>query len=187
MSIGTPALVHLAREKIPHQVHQYEIPETDGPAQARGARVHYGVAAAEALGAPPAQMLKTLVVSLEHPAGSQGAQGAPGERGARPPEIGMALLAVDREASLKLVARAFGARRAALLDAADVTKVTGYVIGGVSPFGTKRPLPVVIDDSVLSLPRVFLSAGQRGTSIEMASADLIRGLDARVAPISGAE
>ena len=85
------------------------------------------------------------------------------------------------------MARAFGARRAALLDAADVTKVTGYVIGGVSPFGTKRPLPVVIDDSVLSLPRVYLSAGQRGTSIEMASVDLIRGLDARVAPISGAE
>ena len=181
MSIGTPALVHLAREKIPHQVHQYEIPETEGPAQARGTRVHYGLAAAEALGVPPTQMLKTLVVSLELPAG------APGERGARPPEIGMALLAVDREASLKLVARAFGARRAALLDAADVTKVTGYVIGGVSPFGTKRPLPVVIDDSVLSLPRVYLSAGQRGTSIEMASVDLIRGLDAHVAPISGAE
>jgi len=181
MPIGTPALVHLVRERIPHQVHQYEIPETGGPAQARGARVHYGLAAAEALGAPPAQMLKTLVVSLEPPAG------APGEPGARPPEIGMALLAVDREASLKLVARAFGARRAALLDAGDVTKVTGYVIGGVSPFGTKRPLPVVIDDAVLSLPRVYLSAGQRGTSIEMASADLIRGLDARVAPISGAE
>ncbi|MFY8167898.1 MAG: hypothetical protein ACOVKQ_03570, partial [Candidatus Limnocylindrus sp.] len=73
MSIGTPALVHLVREKIPHQVHQYEIPETDGPALARGARVQYGVAAAEALGAPPGQMLKTLVVSLEPPAGAQGA------------------------------------------------------------------------------------------------------------------
>ena len=181
MSIGTPALAHLVREKIPHQVHQYEIPETEGPALARGARVHYGLAAAEALGAPPAQMLKTLVVSLEPPAS------APGERGTRPPEIGLALLAVDREASLKLVARAFGARRAALLDAADVTKVTGYVIGGVSPFGTKRPLPVVIDDAVLSLPRVYLSAGQRGTAIEMASAHLIRGLHARVAPLSGVE
>ena len=111
MSIGTPALVHLAREKIPHQVHQYEIPETDGPALARGARVQYGIAAAEALGAPPAQMLKTLVVALEHPSGAHG------EPGARPAEIGMALLTVDREASLKLVARAFGARRAALLDA----------------------------------------------------------------------
>jgi len=175
VSNGTPALVHLAREKIAHQVHHYEIPATSGPGQARGERVHYGLAAAEALKIPPAQMYKSLVVALEHPVG------------ARPPEIGMALLAVDREASLKLVARAFGARRAALLDAADVTKVTGYVIGGVSPFGTKRPLPVVIDDAVLSLPRVYLSAGQRGVSIEIASTDLIRGLDARVAPISGAE
>ena len=179
--------MHLARAKIPHEVHQYEIPDTDGPAFARGARVHYGLAAADALGIPSAQMLKTLVVSLEHSAGTHAASDTSREPRVRPSEIGMALLAVDREASLKLVARAFGARRAALLDAADVTKVTGYVIGGVSPFGTKRPLPVVIDDSVLSLPRVYLSAGQRGTSIEMASADLIRGLDAHVAPISGTE
>jgi Cys-tRNA(Pro)/Cys-tRNA(Cys) deacylase len=184
VSIGTPALVHLARERIPHTVHQYKIPETGGPALARGERVHYGTAAAAVLGIPPAQMLKTLVVSLEHLVGTHGNAGGPG---ARPAGTGLALLAVDREASLKLVARAFGARRAALLDAADVTKVTGYVIGGVSPFGTKRPLPVVIDDAVLSLPRIFLSAGQRGTAIEMASADLIRGLDARVAPLTGAE
>ncbi len=126
-------------------------------------------------------MLKTLVVSLEHLVGTHGAPGA------RPAETALALLAVDREASLKLVARAFGARRAALMDAADVTRVTGYVIGGVSPFGTKRPLPVVVDDTVLSQARVYLSAGQRGVSIEIASTDLIRGLDARVAPITGVE
>lgn len=184
MSNGTPALAHLVRQRIPHQVHRYEIPETEGRALARGERLHYGTAAASALGIPPAQMLKSLVVSLEPLAGAYGNAGEPG---VRPAETGMALLAVDREASLKLVARAFGARRAALMEAADVTKVTGYVIGGVSPFGTKRPLPVVIDDTILSLARVYLSAGQRGVSIEIASADLIRGLDACVAPISGAE
>jgi Cys-tRNA(Pro)/Cys-tRNA(Cys) deacylase len=129
-------------------------------------------------------MFKSLVVALEHAAGAPGAPGAPSSRQAG---MGIALLPVDREASLKRVARAFGARRAELLDAAEVTKVTGYVIGGVSPFGTKRPLPVVIDEAVLSLPRVYLSAGQRGVSIEIASADLIRGLDALVAPISGAD
>jgi Cys-tRNA(Pro)/Cys-tRNA(Cys) deacylase len=181
VSSGTPALVHLVRDKIPHQIHHYEITETDGPAQARGERVAYGAAAATALGIPPAQMFKSLVVALEH------AAGAPGALGARQAEMGIALLPVDREASLKLVARAFGARRAELLDAAEVTKVTGYVIGGVSPFGTKRPLPVVVDEAALSLPRVYLSAGQRGVSIEIASADLIRGLDALVAPISGAD
>lgn len=181
MSSGTPALVHLVRDKIPHQIHHYEIPETDGPAQARGERVSYGLAAAAALGILPAQMFKSLVVALEH---ATGALGAPG---ARQEEMGIALLPVDREASLKRVARAFGARRAELLDAAEVTKVTGYVIGGVSPFGTKRPLSVVVDEAVLSLPRVYLSAGQRGLSIEIASADLVRGLDALVAPISGAD
>ncbi len=181
MSSGTPALVHLVRDKIPHQIHHYEIPETDGPAQARGERVSYGLAAAAALGILPAQMFKSLVVALEH------AAGAPSAPGVRQEEMGIALLPVDREASLKRVARAFGARRAELLDAAEVTKVTGYVIGGVSPFGTKRPLPVVVDEAVLSLPRVYLSAGQRGLSIEIASADLVRGLDAVVAPISGAD
>jgi Cys-tRNA(Pro)/Cys-tRNA(Cys) deacylase len=181
VSSGTPALVHLVRDKIPHQIHHYEIPETDGPAQARGERVSYGLAAAAALGILPAQMFKSLVVALEHAAGALGAPGA------RQEEMGIALLPVDREASLKRVARAFGARRAELLDAAEVTKVTGYVIGGVSPFGTKRPLPVVVDEAVLSLPRVYLSAGQRGLSIEIASADLVRGLDAVVAPISGAD
>lgn len=181
MSSGTPALVHLVRDKIPHQIHHYEIPETDGPAQARGERVSYGLAAAAALGILPAQMFKSLVVALEH------AAGAPGAPSVRQEEMGIALLPVDREASLKRVARAFGARRAELLDAAEVTKVTGYVIGGVSPFGTKRPLPVVVDEAVLSLPRVYLSAGQRGLSIEIASADLVRGLDAVVAPISGAD
>ena len=176
--------MHLVRDKIPHQIHHYEIPETDGPAQARGERVSYGLAAAAALGILPAQMFKSLVVALEH---ATGALGAPGALGARQAEMGIALLPVNREASLKLVARAFGARRATLLDAAEVTKVTGYVIGGVSPFGTKRPLPVVIDEAALSLPRVYLSAGQRGVSIEIASADLIRGLDALVAPISGTD
>ena len=187
MSNGTPALVHLVRAKIPHQIHHYEIPEADGPAQARGERISYGLAAAAALGIPLAQMFKSLVVALEHAAGVPSARGARGARGARQEEMGIALLPVDREASLKRVARAFGARRAELLDAAEVTKVTGYVIGGVSPFGTKRSLPVVIDDAVLSLPRVYLSAGQRGVAIEIASADLISGLDALVAPISGAD
>lgn len=181
MSSGTPALVHLVRAKIPHQIHHYEIPEADRPAQARGERTTYGLAAAAALKIPTAQMFKSLVVALEH------AAGAPGVPGVRQAEMGIALLPVDREASLKRVARAFGARRAELLDAAEVTKVTGYVIGGVSPFGTKRPLPVVIDSAVLSLPRVYLSAGQRGVAIEIASADLISGLDALVAPIAGGE
>jgi Cys-tRNA(Pro)/Cys-tRNA(Cys) deacylase len=184
VSNGTPALVHLARAGIPHQVHRYEIPEADGPALARGERLHYGTAAAAALGIPPAQMLKTLVVSLEHATDAHGAPGAPG---ARPAETVMALLTVDHDVSLKLVARAFGARRAALLDAAEVSKVTGYVIGGVSPFGTKRLLPVVIDETALSQPRIYLSAGQRGVAVEISSADLRLGLDARVAPISGAE
>lgn len=175
MSNGTPAIAHLVRAKIPHRVHHYEPPATDGRAALRGERVTYGAAAAAALGAPTSQMFKSLVLSLEPSSTTANS---------RQSAFCFALLPVDREASFKRIARAFGARGAEMLDEASVTRVTGYVIGGVSPFGSKRELPVVIDEPVLTLPRVYLSAGQRGVAIEMASEDLIRALGARVAPIS---
>ncbi|MEO0064173.1 MAG: Cys-tRNA(Pro) deacylase, partial [Chloroflexota bacterium] len=124
MSNGTPALVHLVGAKIPHQVHQYEAPATDGSAHARGERIAYGAAAAEALGVPASQMFKSLVVALEHASGASGVLGAPDVQrvlDVRQEKYGIVLVAVDREASLKRVARAFGARRAELLDPAEVT------------------------------------------------------------------
>lgn len=178
MSNGTPALAHLLRENIPHHVHHYERPATDRRAASRGDRLTYGAAAATALGISASAMFKSLVLSLEQGGEASSARGS---------ALCFALLPVDREVSLKRVAHVFGARRAELLDAASVTRVTGYVIGGVSPLGSKRALPVVIDQSVRSLSRLYLSAGQRGVAVELASEDLIRALDAQVAPISMAE
>ena len=177
MSTGTPALEHLARAKVPHQVHRYEAPLLDGHGSSRGERSSYGEAAAAALNIPTSQMFKSLAVGLELSPAPQGASGA------RRESAGIVLLPVDREANLKLVARAFDARSASLLDSAAVTRITGYVVGGVSPFGTKRQLPVVADESLLSTPRIFLSAGRRGWAIELAGDDLVRELCAVVAPV----
>jgi Cys-tRNA(Pro)/Cys-tRNA(Cys) deacylase len=177
VSTGTPALEHLARAKVPHRVHRYEAPTLGGRGSSRGERASYGEAAAAALSIPTSQMFKSLVVGLEPAPAPQGASDA------RRESAGIVLLPVDREANLKLVARAFGARSASLLDSSAVTRITGYVVGGVSPFGTKRQLPVVADEALLSTPRIFLSAGQRGWAIELAGDDLVRELRAVVAPV----
>jgi Cys-tRNA(Pro)/Cys-tRNA(Cys) deacylase len=139
----------------------------------RGAKVAYGTAAAAALGVDPARLFKTLVVTLE------GANAAPGAG----PSLGVAVLPSAASASMKLVAQALGAKRAALADAATVQRVTGYVLGGVSPLGSRRPLPTVIDSSAADHTSILVSAGQRGLSIELAPADLQRVAGATLAPI----
>lgn len=62
-------------------------------------------------------------------------------------------------------------------------RATGYVIGGISPLGTRRPLPVVIDTSGLAFDTIFISAGRRGLQLELAGADLVRLAGATVAVI----
>ena len=176
---ATPALALLQREGVAHTVHSYEIEPPSGPEAHRGERVAYGTAAAAALGVDPARLFKTLVVTLD---GAHGAPGA-GVRLSAGVSLGVAVLPSAASASMKLVAAALGAKRAALADAATVQRVTGYVVGGVSPLGSRRALPTVIDASALRHATILVSAGQRGLSIELAPADLQRLAAATVAPI----
>ena len=170
---STPAIAALLREGVTHTVHSYEIEAPSGPDAHRGAKVAYGTAAAAALGVDPARLFKTLVVTLE------GATTAPGAG----PSLGVAVLPSSSSASMKLIAHALGAKRAALADAATVQRVTGYVLGGVSPLGSRRVLPTVIDSSAADHASILVSAGQRGLSIELAPADLQRVAGATLAPI----
>jgi Cys-tRNA(Pro)/Cys-tRNA(Cys) deacylase len=71
-----------------------------------------------------------------------------------------------------------------MADAHDAERATGYVVGGISPFGQKRSLPTVVDDTALGFDTIFVSAGRRGLEIELAPADLIRVLDARTGDIA---
>ncbi|MCU7934896.1 MAG: aminoacyl-tRNA deacylase [Candidatus Thiodiazotropha sp. (ex Dulcina madagascariensis)] len=74
--------------------------------------------------------------------------------------------------SMKLIAKAIGAKKASMAEASDVERSTGYVLGGVSPLGQKKRLKTIIDASAKKYPTIFVSAGRRGLEIELKSADL---------------
>lgn len=158
---GTPATVVLEKAGIAFTLHPYER-ETGAHA---GGGASYGVEAATALGIDPAEMFKTLLVQADG-------------------TTVVALTPVSGELDLKAVARVVGAKKASMADPAVAERLTGYVVGGISPLGQRTRLATVIDASAPHLDRVFVSAGRRGVSLALAPADLIRATGADVAPIS---
>ena len=147
----TPAVRAAERAQIAHRVLSYA---HDPAAPA------YGPEAAAALGLDPRRVLKTLVVAIE---------GAP-----RAAALAVALVPVARQLDLKAAAAALGARRVALADATLAERATGYVVGGISPLGQRRPLRTIVDESALAWPEIFVSAGRRGLELALAPADLLR-------------
>ena len=94
-----------------------------------------------------------------------------------------AVVPVSGTLDLKGLAAAMGGKKAAMAEPADAERATGYVVGGISPIGQRSRLPVVVDDSVLALPAVYVSAGRRGLQVRLAPADLLRVTGARTAAI----
>ena len=152
---GTTATIALDRAKIPYKLHEYEHDPR---------RESYGLEASQALGVPPEQVFKTLVAAVD---GS----------------LAVGVVPVHRQLDLKAPAAA-GGKRAAMAEVAAAERATGYVAGGISPVGQKRRLPVVVDESALSLGTMFCSGGRRGLEIELAPADLIKATGAIVAAIA---
>lgn len=95
----------------------------------------------------------------------------------------VAVVPVSASLDLKALAAALGTKKAAMAEPADAERATGYVVGGISPVGSRSPLPVVIDDSVLALERVYVSAGRRGLQVSLAPGDLVAVTRARTAPV----
>ena len=91
-----------------------------------------------------------------------------------------ATLALDRAG----IAAALGAKSAEMMKPADAERLTGYRVGGVSPFGQKRAVPTVVDADAAALPQAFVNAGQRGLQARLAPGDMVRLLAATVAVIS---
>lgn len=154
---ATPATEALRRSGVRFTPHEYgTVEEAEGT---------YGEAIAAVLGVDPARVFKTLVTVVDD----------------RPT---VAVVPVDGHLSLKALARARGAKRAEMADPADAERLTGYVVGGISPFGQKRRLPVVADRGLLAHSSVLVSGGRRGLQLEVAPGDLVAFLGATVADIS---
>lgn len=133
---------------------------------------NYGTEASEVLGLDPDTVFKTLLARLDPRDGEGG-------------RLVVALVPVSGRLDLRALARAAGAKRAEMAPLALAERSTGYVVGGISPFGQKRRLPTYVDETIVLLDRVHVSAGRRGLEIRVGADDLIRVLDATVAPLAG--
>lgn len=153
---GTPATLLLARSAVPHAVHAYEV--------ASGAS-SYGEAAAAALGIEPERMLKTLLAEVDG-------------------RLVCGVVPVSGSLDLKALATAVGGKRGGMAEPAAAERSTGYVVGGISPLGQRSRIPTVVDETAELFDTVFVSAGRRGLSVELAPADLVRLTDAVVADIA---
>lgn len=160
---GTPATVELAAAAVPFTEHEYA---HDPRAES------YGLEAAQALGLDPQVVYKTLLVTLESAAGSV----------AHP--MAVVIVPVERHVDLKAAAHALGAKRAAMADPAAAQRSTGYVVGGISPFGQRRRLPTVLDAAAAGHETIYVSGGRRGYDLGVAPDDLVRVLGAIVAPVA---
>jgi len=156
---ATPAIAALVAAGVPHEVLQYH---HDPRAESFGDEAVTELAAT--VGVTPAQIFKTLVIALLK-------------------GLAVAVLPVPSKLSLKAAAAALGVPKAAMAERAAAERSTGYVIGGISPLGQRKPLPTVVDVSALAWDRVLCSAGKRGLEIALAPAELVRLTNAATAPI----
>lgn len=155
MSKSTRATQALAKAGISFSTRQY--------AYETGAE-KIGLQAAMAIGEVPSRVLKTLMVEVD---------GKPA----------CTVIPSDGTLSMKRVAAAFGGKTARMLPPAEAEKVTGYHVGGISPFGTRKKVPVAIEETVFGEPYVIINGGQRGVMVQLAPGDAERALAAVIVPL----
>ena len=153
---GTPATVALGKAGVEFSTHAYE---HDPAAKS------FGLEAAEALGLDPRLVFKTLLVEVDG-------------------KLSVGIVPVDKQLDLRAVAAALGGKKAVMADPAAAERITGYVVGGISPIGQKRLLPTVVDASATEYETVYVSGGRRGLDLGLSSTDLIKITSARTAPIA---
>jgi len=146
---STPALLALRAAKVAFEPRLYKYVEKGGTQ-----------ASAEALGVDEHAVIKTIVL----------------ETGSKQPLI--CLMHGDRQISTKQLARALGEKTVQPCDPAVAQRHTGYMVGGTSPFGTRKPLPVYVERTILDLPLIYINGGARGLLVSLAPAVLTQLLDA---------
>lgn len=154
----TPAIIELERTGVAYSVHEYRHEPGSVP---------YGEEAARALGLDAARVFKTLLVD------------------AGGPHV-VAIIPVRMRLDLKLLARLSGCKKPVMAAPGDAERVTGYVVGGISPLGQKRRHRTWLDDSALHFDTVFVSGGRRGLELELAPRVLTELCAADTAPLGRA-
>ena len=156
MSRTTRATQALTRLGVKFALHTYDYdPDAD----------RIGLQAAEALGVAPQRVLKTLMAEVD----------------GKPVCV---VVPSDREVSMKKLAAAFAGKAAGMMRPSDAERLTGYHVGGISPFGQKKRVPVAIEAAALEETSVYLNGGQRGLQVELDPKDAARALDAIVAALA---
>lgn len=156
MATGTPATSLLTKAGVMFSEHEYQ--------HDPGVTL-FGLEAAEKLGFDQAQVFKTLIASVDD-------------------YFAVAIVPVDQQVSLKSLARALGAKRASMADPNQAARMTGYVVGGISPLGQKKLLPTVIAESAQLFETILVSGGRRGFDIELSPLVLAELLSAQFADIA---
>lgn len=144
--MSTPAIRYLKQKRIRFEVITYVHEE-------KGA-----LFAAEAIGFPLERTIKTLVVDL----GPQGYL--------------LALMPGDRTLNMKHLSRHLGVKKADMADIPTAERLTGYSVGGISPFGTRKKLPAIIETALLAYDRVAINGGRRGVMLIMTPGDIVSAL-----------
>lgn len=152
---GTPATAALTRAGVAFTQHSYEHD---------AAAASYGLEAAEVLGLEPERVFKTLFTVVDG-------------------RLVVGVVPVSGQLDLKALAAAVGGKKATMADPADAERATGYVVGGISPVGQRRPHRTVLDESALGFDTVYVSGGRRGLDLGLSPVDLVRVTDATVAAI----
>ncbi len=155
MSKTTRATQALQKAKVAFTVHSYDY----DPSAER-----IGLQAAEALGAPPSTVLKTLMAEVD----------------GKPVCV---VVPSDCEVSMKKLAAAFAGKSARMMPPADAERITGYHVGGISPFGQKRPVPTALETAALQAEAVFINGGQRGLQVRLHPQDAVAALGAKIAAL----
>jgi len=136
----TPAIQKLKQQKIAHEILHYQHDLTS---------TAYGLEVVEKLDLNAEQVYKTLVVTTENK------------------QLAVALVPVSSKLNLKALAKALNVKKVKMAEAKQVENSTGYILGGVSPLGQKKPLQTIIDNSAKNYNLVYISGGKRGLEVAL--------------------